>query len=70
VLAENGTPLITIHLAVDGLDALADRVATDAPVHVETPPEPTRWGTRWLRLHDADGRSFAVEEVDLASPWA
>ena len=34
-------------------------------MHVVTPPEDTRWGTRWFVVRDPDGHLIAFEEIHL-----
>lgn len=57
VLAEigEGTPEFNVFFDADAIDAV------DVPT-VVTPPSPTHWGTRWLRLRDPDGRIHVLED--------
>lgn len=41
----------------------ADGMELPDAVDIETPLNPTHWGTRWLRVRDAHGRVYALEET-------
>lgn len=59
VLAEvDGQPAFNVFFDVES----ADSFEPGPGVEVTTPPGPTHWGTRWLRVRDPDGRIFALEE--------
>jgi catechol 2,3-dioxygenase-like lactoylglutathione lyase family enzyme len=60
VLAEitDGDPTFDVFFEVDDLHGI-----DPAPgVEVVTPPGDTHWGTRWMRVRDPDGRTYALEE--------
>ena len=59
VLAEVAqNPALNVFFDVEG----ADRFAPADGVEVTTPLQDTHWGTRWIRVTDPDGRTFALEE--------
>jgi catechol 2,3-dioxygenase-like lactoylglutathione lyase family enzyme len=55
---------VTVHFRITDADAAA-RLLLDGGdgAAIETPPEDTHWGTRWLRVRDPDGRVFALEQT-------
>ena len=65
VLAEGAAPAQVVHFRVPSgsLDALAAALVASPHVKIVTPVEPTHWGTRWLRVQDADRRIYALEET-------
>jgi catechol 2,3-dioxygenase-like lactoylglutathione lyase family enzyme len=67
VFAESISPVQTIHFRLTEADGLAQRLAAQDGVRVQTPLEATHWGTRWIRVEDPDGRVFALEEVGVAT---
>lgn len=50
-----------VHLDIHDLDARFRQLPKGT--HVVTPPEETRWGTRWFVVRDPDGNLFAFEEI-------
>ncbi|MBT8213439.1 MAG: VOC family protein [Acidimicrobiia bacterium] len=59
VIAEvEGEPQFTVFFALEGGDAFS----MGPGITVDTPLEDTHWGTRWIRVRDADGRVHALEE--------
>jgi uncharacterized glyoxalase superfamily protein PhnB len=60
---------ITVHFRIADVDSLAQRLAhAGASGAIETQPEDTHWGTRWLRVRDPDGHVFALEQVSVMAP--
>ncbi len=51
----------TLHLDIHDLDARFRMLPKGD--HVVTPPENTRWGTRWFVVRDPDGNLIAFEEL-------
>lgn len=59
VLAEvERAPAFNVFFDVSDAEALE----LDEAAGVTTPLEDTHWGTRWVRVTDPDGRTFALEE--------
>ena len=59
VLAEVAeSPAFNVFFDAAGLERLQLGKAVD----LTTPLEDTHWGTRWIRVTDPDGRTFALEE--------
>lgn len=58
VLAEvDRDPAFNVHFAL----ADADSFEPGESVTVTTPLTDTHWGTRWIRVQDGDGRTYALE---------
>jgi hypothetical protein len=62
VLAESDSPIVTVHFRVDDAAKASEQVSTSSAVKVQRPLEQTHWGTRWLRVSDAEGHVYALEE--------
>lgn len=59
VLSEvDESPAFNVFFDVSG----ADDMVLGEQVAVTTPLQDTHWGTRWIRVTDPDGRTFALEE--------
>jgi catechol 2,3-dioxygenase-like lactoylglutathione lyase family enzyme len=63
VLAESDSPVQTTHFRLADADAYARWLAEQDGVAIEAPLQDTHWGTRWIRVRDPDGRTFALEET-------
>lgn len=50
-----------IHLDIHDVDGRFRSIAKGS--HIVSPPEPTKWGTRWFVLRDPDGNLIAFEEL-------
>jgi catechol 2,3-dioxygenase-like lactoylglutathione lyase family enzyme len=69
VLAESGEPCpVTPHFSLSGADAFAAGLEGKSGVRVTTPLEDTHWGSRWIRVSDADGNEFALEAPLTEAP--
>ena len=51
----------TFHFAIEDAEALDRRLADSEAVEVLAPLESTHWGTRWIRVRDADGNLHCLE---------
>ncbi len=63
VLAQSDTPTLDIHFRVSDPENLSAGLAGNERVVVAQPLEPTHWGTRWMRVRDAEGRDFVLEDT-------
>ena len=62
VLAEATEPVgPNVHFAIDDAVALNTSLQAADAVEVVAPLEDTHWGTRWIRVHDPEGRLFVLE---------
>jgi catechol 2,3-dioxygenase-like lactoylglutathione lyase family enzyme len=61
VLAEvdDGTPALTVVFDLNDADSFEPGTAVEVTARLAA----THWGTRWIRVRDPDGRSFALEEA-------
>ncbi len=53
----------TVHLQMGDAESLSARLIASEAVEVSTPLEATHWGTRWIRVTDPDGHTYALEET-------
>jgi catechol 2,3-dioxygenase-like lactoylglutathione lyase family enzyme len=69
--ADSAPAEVTVHFRVADADATARQLAeSGASDAIETPPEDTHWGTRWLRVRDPEGHVFALEQAAVPAPRA
>lgn len=53
----------TVHLRVPDTAAAQERIDADGDLRVLVRDEPTHWGTRWIRVADADGNTWVLEQA-------
>ena len=63
VLAESDTPVVTVHFRSVDTAGVATRVGASEIVRVRDPLAQTHWGAQLMRVEDADGHVFALEEA-------